>query len=428
MSIGGGVVARLRAVMGLDTQEFEAGIAKSKGGAKSLQATLKDVAGIMGVAFSVGAVVSYGKAFMDWAGKISDAAGNVGILTSEMAALNAVFAKQGLGTDELQKMFSKIETDVFGAATGGKELDDVYTRLGLTIGELVKMSPDERFRAVAKAALESANATGALAEVFGAKVGPKARLALEDMAAGYDKVDEAIGRTIDSLDNAGDRWAGYMNNAKMALIPVIGWLDKVYEKVTDAVAVQASNAGKVRNPVAMFKQWRAMGSAREESEAGKSADAATIRAKEKADLVAAAAEASAAAEAKKRGEQEKTVKVFGEKWLSDKDKEFAAFVKREDDKRKKREDTARRVNDLEQRLAERLVSIQENTRGRGVNPDSLAGIGGFLGNERAGMAERDRVIQVQIDSAKAVKENTEAIRELKAAVDSANPNSTGAGD
>ena len=135
--IGGGVIARLRAIASLDTTEYAAGVRDATNMTKGFRNALKEVASAMGIAFSVGAVVAYGKAFVEWAGDISSAAENVGILTAQMAGLNAVFAKHGLGSDDLMKMFSKIETDVYAAATGVAKLDDIYKKLGFTLADLV---------------------------------------------------------------------------------------------------------------------------------------------------------------------------------------------------------------------------------------------------------------------------------------------------
>jgi hypothetical protein len=410
MSFGGGVVARLRAVMGLDTKEFEAGIDKSGRKAKDFQGVIQGVGSALGVAFSVGGVIALGKTMMDWAGKISDAAGNVGILTETMAAQNAVFAENGLGVDELSKMYAKMETDVFSAATGGKKLDSIYERLGFTLQDLAAMSPDERLIAVAKAALESANATGALAEVFGSKLGPKARLALEGIVAGYADVSAATGKAIDDIDAAGDRIAGFYEKAKQLGTSYFAWWIGQWGLANDVIASVLSGG----NPVKNFKEFRGE-RARRESRPGEQRRA--VMEKERQDLMNAAAktateQASTQAAAERDAQFKEGTKSW-EAWEKANDDVWRKKVAVWDRQKAERARIRDQIADQEKRHEERLISIRENTRGQGVNPDNMARVGLFAGGERAGLAALDRQVNVQIESAKAVRENTVAVKELK---------------
>ena len=431
-SMGGGVVARLRTIMGLDTKEFEAGIKNAKGGAKDFQKGLSEIASTLGVAFSFAAVVAFGKSFMDWAGKISDAAGNVGILTSEMASLNAVFAKQGLGTDELQKMFAKLEGDVFAAATGSKKLDDIYGKLGFTIQDLVKLEPAELFREATKRALESASPTAALAELYGAKIGPKARLALEEVVKGYDRVSEAQGRVMDEIDNAGDRWAGWMNSFKQSVVtPVIGFYQEWIELASDAwAAALTTGSGKKWYDVGdKVDRFRGMGSDRQAQAAKLAAEQKARSEKERQELQKLADE-TAAREAKEKSQKEQTQrdeKTF-EDWWKRNQKEKADWAAKQVKNAQDRLAIERQIAEQGNRHAERLVSIQESAQGRGVNPDSMARMGGFAGGERAGLAALDRQINVQIETARAVRENSQAIKELTAQLPSITGSKTGVPD
>lgn len=413
--IGGGVIARLRAVMGLDTKEFETGIRDSKAAAKTFQASIKDIAGALGIAFSVGAVVQFGKSFMEWAGKISDAAGNVGILTSEMASLNAVFAKQGLGVEDLSKMFAKIEGDVFAAASGTKELDKIYGKLGFTLESLAGMSPDERFRALAKAAVESANATGALAELFGTKLGPKARLAIEDIVDGYDKMDDATGRAMDKVDEFGDKVAGLKEKIKQGLAGTyVSWWIAQFGRTIDLIS-----SLKVGDPFGTVSGYREKQAAGKEEEQGRLADAIRLRAKERQDLIDLArktADEKAEIEVKKQGEA--ALKAY-EKWKEGEDKKAAEQRRRWAEQRRLFVEFEKDKAELAARFEERKQSIFENTRGVGVSPDAMARIGGFAGNERAGLAQLDRQIQVQRETTKALQDLTTATAELKTAYETA---------
>lgn len=331
-----------------------------------------------------------------------------------MAALAGVFAKQGLGVDELTKMFAKVEADVFAAATGTRELAKVYTTLGFSVQQLAAMSPDERFVAIARAALESANATGALAEVFGQKLGPKARLALEDIADGYRKVNQATGEMLDKIDAAADEWASWGHEFKVGfLAPVISGLHEAMNIWTDFNAALATSVmdGKF-NPADWARKAGEMAGARAAANDIRRARAQEARNRERLDLTRTArttvAGDTAAAAQETRSKEVDAFIASMEPAMRE--------MKEEADRERKR--TALEVayaadkREGSARYKERLRSIEESTRGRGVDADVFARVGGFAGGNRAGLAAIDRQVQVQRESKRAVEENTVAMKEL----------------
>lgn len=449
-SMGGGVVARLRAIMGLDTKEFEAGIKNAKGGMKDFQKGLSEVAAQLGVAFSVGALVAYGKEYMDWAGRVSHAAVNVGILTNEMLALNGAAVKEGIELEDLTRMMAKIEESVFGAANGTSKLSDIYGQLGFSIDDLVKMSPEERFLKLSKAAMESANATGALAQLFGQKLGPKANNALREILEGLDKVDESTGNMIDKVDAAGDAWAGYMDSFKSNfLTPAIAGISTFMERYTDAIAVIATTR-KWEEGVGVldiFPRWMEMGKNRDATESKVLESRKADLARQKKDLQTALENTKKEEQAKEVGKaiekaesddqkekdrvarekEQREEKIFSD-WWSRNQKEKADWAAKQVKNAQDRLAIERQIAEQGDRHAERLISIQESAQGRGVNPDSMARMGGFAGGERAGLAALDRQINVQIETARAVRENSQAIKELTAQLPGLTGNKTGVPD
>jgi len=412
--IGGGAVARLKAIMGLETKEFDAGIQKAKTGSKSLGASFKDVAGALGVAFSVGAVVAWGKTVLQWAGKISDAASSVGVMTSEMLAMSMAFEKNGMSADELVRMMAKVEADVFGAAMGTKKLDEIYTKLGFTTKSLAAMAPDERFRAVAKAAMESANATGALAEVFGAKLGPKAIEALQDIVSGFIKVDAALGVTLDKMSAAEERMNLFFSETKKTGTQYFAWWIGQWQLANDVIASAMEFAGNMtvggKGPIAIFRELRAEREARERRPIERRR---AQLAKQQQDLINAAESTTGAEDEGTNKKAEGEALKFYHDHVARGRKEHEERMRLRRAERDQRLKDAEAVASLEKRLSERLISIRESARGVGVQADAFARIGGFMGGERSGLAARDREITIQIESRRAVEENTRAVNELK---------------
>ena len=93
--------AVLQAILGLNTGPFKAGIRDAEGSARGLQISLRSIGQTLGVAFSVAGAMAAARSVATWASGISEAAQNVGILSSEMLALNSVAETNGLKVEDL---------------------------------------------------------------------------------------------------------------------------------------------------------------------------------------------------------------------------------------------------------------------------------------------------------------------------------------
>jgi len=59
--------AQLKALLGIDTTQYKAGMRDSEGATKGFQRSLASVGRALGLAFSVGAIISFARSFMSWA-------------------------------------------------------------------------------------------------------------------------------------------------------------------------------------------------------------------------------------------------------------------------------------------------------------------------------------------------------------------------
>jgi len=172
----------------------------AKGGVASLAA-----------AFSVGAIVSFGKSVMDFAGDLQDTSESIGITTDSLQGLNAVFLAGG----------SDAETTTRGLITLTRSLQDIATTadgparkaldaLGISFADIAGLTADEAMYVIAdamKAATDKGAALDAAMTLLGksaSKMAPAlfgGAAAMREMANASPKISED---DIKTIADAGD--------------------------------------------------------------------------------------------------------------------------------------------------------------------------------------------------------------------------------
>jgi hypothetical protein len=221
-------IAKLEAMLGLDAKAYKAGMKDAKTSTTSFQASIAKVGSALGAAFTVGAIVSYGKSVVEWASKISESAQNVGVLTAEMIALNEISLKNGMEVDQLSIMLSKLQTKLGDAIDNGGESEKVFTDLGLSIETLSKMNPAQMLEEVARAAVKSGDPLTALANIVGERLGPKAVSAIRELAEdGLGSLNTEAADAADEIERLGDEFDKMANKAKAGIASTVsrGWGD-----------------------------------------------------------------------------------------------------------------------------------------------------------------------------------------------------------
>lgn len=353
-------IAQLKALLGMDTGNYKAGMRDAEGATKKFQGTLKSVGRMLGVAFSVGTVIQFGRSLVTWASNASEAAQNAGVLTSEMIALNRVGLQAGLQVGDMGTLLEKLQNRLYEAAKGNKDATDSFAQIGLSVADLAGMDPAAMLEAVAKAAADSNIPLQTLSDIFGEKLGTKAKTALMDIAEnGLPAVDAEIGDTADAIEAMGDRWAEMGEIAKSNLMQSLSWLDKVIGR-----------AAAFWRGVITTGSWQG----------GK-------------DMMAAGEEARQE-EIDKRRKGKKAKKAAAVKAVQDmalnqegvsEDDKLAAYY---DKQAKKRKEVLDKYTPQIDRLRGQLGSAQGGFAG--IQVDQMARMGGSIGANRAGLNISDR--------------------------------------
>lgn len=415
-------VAQLKAVLGMDSKEFKAGMRNATKDASTFQSNIKKVGAVIAGAFTVSAIVGMGKSLIGWASTVSEAAQNAGVLTSEMMALNEAGLKGGIGVDETRRMLSVLQTELASAADGTETSRKKFEALGLDIVKLSGMNPAQMFEEVAKAAIATGTPLEALAEIFGTKLGPKAVSMVRDLAEnGLGGIYDEAGRAADKVEELGDRWAVVVEEMKRKAlgiaIPTLDFVEsemvrgkaekKAFKESSfwDRMGFKGTEKSMAAGEAAVQKWWQDKYAAEQKRDTDKKA------------------EMQAAADARKaralNGEKVVTGRVEEDmaKLEEDRKQKRRAGIDKWQADRMKRYDIRKGGEERMARLQEQLTSLTNpQASASTMNPDSMARIGGFFGGERAGYDVQSKQLEVQRESKKILDEIARNTAETKEAL------------
>lgn len=185
----------ITAALGLDISDFQSKLQKAgsevskigKGGAMgALSAGFgAAAAAIAAAAAAVGtAAVGMYKA-MEVGGELIDLQEQTGIAVDKLMLLQVGFEQAGLAASDVQPVINKMQKNLAEAASGNAQAASSFQGLGLSISELVAMSPDEQLSAVGDAIAKIENPTRkaqAAMEIFGKSGGKMLALFAGDLS------------------------------------------------------------------------------------------------------------------------------------------------------------------------------------------------------------------------------------------------------
>lgn len=246
-----GAVAELKAMLGLDPKRYNAGMKSAQKSTSTFQDGLAKVTSMIGGAFSAAAAIGFAKNVFEWGGKLSEAAQKVGVLTSEMAALNKVALQNGMDVDQAANMLAKMQTKLGDAIENGGEAEKAFTNIGLSLEDMAKLSPADMLQAVARAAVESGDPLNALADIIGERLGPTAVATFRDLADnGLGAVDDALGETADRAEELGDKFAEMLEELKSTSLKVGNSIARFFNDLVNVAVADFTGV----DPMQMLEQ------------------------------------------------------------------------------------------------------------------------------------------------------------------------------
>ena len=230
-----GIDDAVRKVVGLGDSgkealgRFTAGAGNAELGLGSLSRGLTAAAGLIGVTFTAGAVVSFAGKIFDTASQIHDMSAALG-WSAEALQRNKYAAEQSGGSFEaLQKAASKLNQNL---GEGGKSTVAALTATGLKFDEIRGMKPEDAFSAVADAVGKIPDPM-TRAQVAQDLFGKGALELLPGMIEGYKQLGAGAtvmsNETVARLEAAQDSWDHLWNSVVMHSGEVVGAFMSIFD-------------------------------------------------------------------------------------------------------------------------------------------------------------------------------------------------------
>lgn len=252
-----GARANIRAEISADTTKFQGAMRRAQTVAQATGAKigrsmkkagasmgrlasqgLRAGAAIGGIAVAIGgAAMAKGlKMAADLGGRLSDVAAQTGIAAGEVALLERAFADNGIAASKVGPTINKMQKAIGDATTKGGAMADTFAGLGLDLGKLGAMSPEDQFAAIQKAVSGISDPTqraAAAMQIFGKSGGELLTLFADQGALG--NAAKSLGTQADILN----RRAGTFDSISDILGRVgskmqgffVGMLDRIADPV-----------------------------------------------------------------------------------------------------------------------------------------------------------------------------------------------------
>lgn len=238
------------------TKQVETTTATAKTSTEGWGSQLKNLAGVMGVTFSVGAIVGFGRELLRMGDQIVRVADQTGMTTTEVQKLSYIASQSGNSLDQLTGAVSKMQVNL---GKGDSGTIGAVRALGLNLSQLQAASPFQQLEMIAAAAAKISDPTqraALMTELFG-----KAGVAnLPTLISNFQQLGNAAPvmseNTVQALDSAGDAidrfklqikvWAAESYNwARDGFQGLIAWAYRGVAALSDFAASTAAMIAKM---------------------------------------------------------------------------------------------------------------------------------------------------------------------------------------
>lgn len=130
------------------------------------------------------------RAYASMGAEMARGAAKTGMSVEALSALKVAAAQSGVGVEQLESAVARMNRSMVAAAEGSQQQADAFAHLGLNLGQLSRMKPEEQFRAIAQALsqIKNPNLKSGLAQQIFGRSGAELLPLLNQGAAGIDKM------------------------------------------------------------------------------------------------------------------------------------------------------------------------------------------------------------------------------------------------
>lgn len=171
------------------------------------KASLGSLASAVGIGFSVGAVVNFGKSVLDSASKIGDLASQLGVSTDAVQGFQFAAEQSGSSIDAVGTALTKMNDKLAG---GDKATVSALKAVGLSFSDIRNMKPEDAFLAITDAIQKIEDPmvqTDVALQLFGKSSAELLPAIKEGFRGVSDSANKMSADTIRSLKDAQDAWS-----------------------------------------------------------------------------------------------------------------------------------------------------------------------------------------------------------------------------
>jgi len=149
--------------------KLRAGMGKIQRQMKAFALGAVKMAGVAGAAISAFTVAAI-KSFADFGDALNKASARTGIAVETLSELKFAAEQSGTSLGTVEKAIRRMAVSILDATNGSKMARDAFNDIGISVGELARLSPEDQFTAIMKAldGVENASKRAAIAQkIFG---------------------------------------------------------------------------------------------------------------------------------------------------------------------------------------------------------------------------------------------------------------------
>lgn len=214
-------IGAMRVLLSMDTAEFESGTKRAKAEQKELEKAFEGLGRKIGAAFSVGAIIAWGKEAVDAAGKIGDLAAKTGLSTDAVQKFGYAAEQSGSTVETMARAVFQLGTNV---AKGGTSITTALDALGLSLQDVRSLKPEEQFDLIARKLGDVANITdrNSIGVALMGRAYSDIAPAITDYAELVGKAHVATADSIEAIKAADDALKSFTDGAQKTTIRILG--------------------------------------------------------------------------------------------------------------------------------------------------------------------------------------------------------------
>lgn len=192
-----GATARLLAAIGLNNEQFKAGMASTRSQTAGLHLDFSALKGAIAGAFSSTAVIAFANSVKRYAEEQADASAATGASTTSIQALNAVAKDNAADSEKMRAGLEKVRTAQLSALESSGSARTSFEKLGISMADIEGVGADRVFELIGIKIVNADNKTQAFAaagDILGAKLINKLLPALQAVGTeGLDALNKRMG-------------------------------------------------------------------------------------------------------------------------------------------------------------------------------------------------------------------------------------------